>query len=1359
MILGAANRGKTTLAATLQGKECSNATTAGVSVTKWQYRPGLLRNNFYFNMWDFGGKEEYRSTYQCFLSQQSLYLLVFDLKMGEEGLKELEPWLSSIASRAPKSYVIIVGTHLDEIKGGERDGVSKLMSMGGELASKYGNLLSVVEIIPVALKNRLENISTLKESIYSHAANYKYRTQPIMGQMVPASYHALNKKLELMRQEVRSGTREPIMHVKELQEMAKQMNLLDIQSSNELKAAAHFLTDVGAIMHIDDSNRNLDKIYFIDPCWLFDTMAKFVERNPFTTNGILHCKHISRLLRDTQFPWQYLEQFLTLLDHFEVALPLDNRRVLIPSMLATTKPKHTTNEEGKDSPVYSHYILFNSTDTPPGFWRRLLSHIIHFVPKVYNFLDHTMGHNVDESTASTDGLDARLPPFISSSGISLTSFPHSDNLQSIPQLFADYPTLNTTSNLHDISSVHINFWNFGLVYKDPSVSFGIETLQEKGDGVSICVSMNEEGRKLMCHLVDIVLDTTKLWYPGSSLNLQQAVPCYECLRLKRPNPFRFNLEHCLLEIQQGKGEIECRYSKDPQVANHMVTLHNIVPDLFMHDIDAHFHLSSDEIIFDENESSLLLTGGFGKVYEGRYSDKTVAIKKPFLGRTISAFHGLHSEAKFLQALHHPCIVSLVGVGLRPYMALVLEKVPLGTLKKCLFSNKPIHRITLFRIASQVAAALRFLHTNGVIFRDVGAANVLLWTLDHRSLCHCKIANFECASYLTPIGTRGLLGANGFPAPEILYVGKQKQRSVYNHTADIFSFSMLLYQMIARRDPYRDIKMEQIDSAVLSGKKPKLCDVDNATVAYHYLTKLMKICCANNPSDRPSTENVLRSLCSSVVQSVMSINPIKDHLAVQKACTITHNQFTEQHLHSKSEFWLCSDSKDGTTIDVYSTDSMLKTNRILIKENQIQCICLCKDHIWLGSRSGIEYGSIDIFDVTSQTLVHNIRMREHSASCITCSDTHVYLGTLEGYCFSFSIDIKQIQANAKPRYKYVSEHALQGIVVTGSPGNEVLWVSHTRYINILNADNLSADGFLHQRHADAYIGQLSVSSTDVTTVWSAHIGGKMISAWDATHKVHKFNIDTAASMKGIDQSMKDTDVVITAMTPALDTVWVGMASGHVLLFASQDMLTWYHPYSDAVNAITAIPCSGPCKKEECMVITGAKCFRSPLPPNNPIQDEFITKYDGASGAVILWEAFDAKLTRQMKLIEEKAPHMFNNHESIKEIIRTPGLKFSDGTNLTNDKDDDNDDTQLPAIDTKEQCCQTGVTQSDPSVTEAGLVVPPHQTVSLPQETLHLDVSSIFTQFPVAPSTCTSHLEPLLPPIDTVDCDRENFVIIR
>ena len=55
MFVGCAKRGKTTLVARLQGKDCGDESTAGVDISEWQFRPNLSKKTFNFSIWDFGG--------------------------------------------------------------------------------------------------------------------------------------------------------------------------------------------------------------------------------------------------------------------------------------------------------------------------------------------------------------------------------------------------------------------------------------------------------------------------------------------------------------------------------------------------------------------------------------------------------------------------------------------------------------------------------------------------------------------------------------------------------------------------------------------------------------------------------------------------------------------------------------------------------------------------------------------------------------------------------------------------------------------------------------------------------------------------------------------------------------------------------------------------------------------------------------------------------------------------------------------------------------------------------------------------------------------------------------------------------
>ena len=195
-------------------------------------------------------------------------------------------------------------------------------------------------------------------------------------------------------------------------------------------------------------------------------------------------------------------------------------------------------------------------------------------------------------------------------------------------------------------------------------------------------------------------------YPGleEGLNpgvngVQQKVPCYECLKLKRSVPFEFRIDECTSIITSNCLKIECGYDTKNLSNNHVVSLADIMPDLLLKDLDEGFLLKPDEIIYQD---SLLQEGGFGKIYRGKFCGKNVAIDT-------RSFNDLRGEAKLLQKSHHPCLVCLVGVSIHPLMALVLEDAPMGALEQHLIKKPtPITRIVMFRMATEIAAALRFM---------------------------------------------------------------------------------------------------------------------------------------------------------------------------------------------------------------------------------------------------------------------------------------------------------------------------------------------------------------------------------------------------------------------------------------------------------------------------------------------------------------------------------------------------------------------------------------------------------------------------------------------------------------------------
>ena len=1247
MLLGKQNRGKTTLVARLQGLDVGqNQSTVGVDISEWHYAGGFSRRKYQFSIWDFGGQEEYYATHQCFLSQRSMYLLLWNVKHGEEGIKELKPWLDNIALRAPRSCVLIVGTHLDEVDDSERSQIDGLLAKVASLAAKYtnSNKLIIPEVLAVGLMNRLENISTLREAIYNQATVYKGKSQlPVMGQEIPASYFQLNKELEKVQEEVQKGNCEPVMHAEQFKDLVQQLKLPDICSDDELRTATLFLNEVGTILHYDDRTHNLNELYFIDPRWLCDMMSKVVtvrERNPFIKAGILLSKDIPFLFRDGRFPWKYFGQYLTLLDRFEIALPLDNRRILIPSMLPEERPEGATIPDTHEQPLYRRYITYGS-QTPFGFWSRLISRIMHSVPQVCKALDI-----ITKSEEFNESQIFLLP-----------------NIQRF--IISDDEPLRVTD-------FTLLYWREGIVYKGRDLSFGVESLvrskrtPSNRNGILVMATPSGKGTKTICQLVDMIVSLIHEWYPGLEETagpyggMEQWAPCYECLKLGREHPFEFKIDQYMSLITSNRLVIECGYNRDDPNKNHNVSLADIMPDLLLQDLDGKFLLKAEEIKYQEDQDSLLGEGGFGKVYRGKCKGKSVAIKK-YLTRNKEAFSELRTEAKVLQKSHHPCLVCLVGVSVYPLMALVLEEAPMGSLERHLIKKlAPIPRLVMFRMAAQVAAALRFLHSRGIIFRDLKAADVLLWSLNEHSLCHCKVTDFGIATHLSPFGTLGVQGTKGFIAPEVLFIGRK--RPIYNHRADIFSFSMLLYQMIARRHPFHNIQPVRIDAKIVAGDRPTIVDVPVAETGYFYLTRVMEKCWADKPENRPSTNTLITHLSNVALQSVMAIHPVRSRFSLRRGCAITPHDYAKANVgYTASELWICCDGPEGAQLNIFNTNRMIKISKNLINENQVQCMCVCWDHMWICSRADLKYCDIDIFSIISRELVYNIRMREDVASCITCSSTTVYVGTLEGFCLAFSIDLSTIMKNARPRRCYISQHAVDGIVVT----KKYIWVSSAEMISLLDPKTLSLQKCLaHFQYsaAEVFIGSLAMSQ-DETVIWSAFVGRATLSAWSVEHETHCFDICTdQVFLKQIDGTVRD--IFITYFTPAMDCVWVGMATGHIMLFHDQELITYIRPYKEYVRFLVPIPCEGPCQKEKCMVVSGAKGFQSPI-DDFPIE---LPESEGdkgqqpleQSGVMILFEAYSGVMLKQMKKLEESAPGYLDNHSTVGKAIRM--LHFHDDTHI-------------------------------------------------------------------------------------------------
>ena len=107
---------------------------------------------------------------------------------------------------------------------------------------------------------------------------------------------------------------------------------------------------------------------------------------------------------------------------------------------------------------------------------------------------------------------------------------------------------------------------------------------------------------------------------------------------------------------------------------------------------------------------------------------------------------LHREATILMKLSHPNIIKLLEIcSTRRLHCLVLQYVPgARTIADILAQNGPIPEESAVDINRQLVAGLRYIHSRGILHRDLKMDNILV---DHSG--HCFIIDFGLSNFWHP----------------------------------------------------------------------------------------------------------------------------------------------------------------------------------------------------------------------------------------------------------------------------------------------------------------------------------------------------------------------------------------------------------------------------------------------------------------------------------------------------------------------------------------------------------------------------------------------------------------------------------
>ncbi|XP_029780150.1 mitogen-activated protein kinase kinase kinase 10 [Suricata suricatta] len=287
-----------------------------------------------------------------------------------------------------------------------------------------------------------------------------------------------------------------------------------------------------------------------------------------------------------------------------------------------------------------------------------------------------------------------------------------------------------------------------------------------------------------------------------------------------------------------------------------------------------------EIPFHELQlEEIIGVGGFGKVYRALWRGEEVAVKAarldPERDPAVTA-EQVRQEARLFGALKHPNIIALRGACLSPpHLCLVMEYARGGALSRVLAGRRvPPH--VLVNWAVQVARGMNYLHNDApvpIIHRDLKSINILiLEAIENHNLADTvlKITDFGLAREWHKTTKMSAAGTYAWMAPEVIRL------SLFSKSSDVWSFGVLLWELLTGEVPYREIDALAVAYGVAMNKLtlpiPSTCPEPFA--------RLLEECWDPDPHGRPDFGSILKQL-EVIEQSALFQMPLESFHSLQE----------------------------------------------------------------------------------------------------------------------------------------------------------------------------------------------------------------------------------------------------------------------------------------------------------------------------------------------------------------------------------------------------------------------------------------------------------------------------------------------
>uniref|UniRef100_A0A8C8E3I0 Mitogen-activated protein kinase kinase kinase n=1 Tax=Oryzias sinensis TaxID=183150 RepID=A0A8C8E3I0_9TELE len=253
----------------------------------------------------------------------------------------------------------------------------------------------------------------------------------------------------------------------------------------------------------------------------------------------------------------------------------------------------------------------------------------------------------------------------------------------------------------------------------------------------------------------------------------------------------------------------------------------------------HNHEESWEVPFEEiSDLQWVGSGAQGAVFLGKFHGEEVAVKKV---RDIK-----ETEIKHLRKLKHPNIITFKGVCTQaPCYCILMEYCAQGQLYEVLRAGRKITPSLLVDWSMGIAGGMNYLHLHKIIHRDLKSPNMLI---THDDLV--KISDFGTSKELSDKSTKmSFAGTVAWMAPEVI------RNEPVSEKVDIWSFGVVLWEMLTGEIPYKDVD----SSAIIWGVGNNSLQLPIPESCPDGFKILLRQCWNCKPRNRPSFRQILLHL--------------------------------------------------------------------------------------------------------------------------------------------------------------------------------------------------------------------------------------------------------------------------------------------------------------------------------------------------------------------------------------------------------------------------------------------------------------------------------------------------------------------